>query len=64
MEKMTAVEWLVEKILDEHSKEECEILIKKAKEMEKEQNEIWWAKGWNDGHLSTLQENIEKFETK
>ena len=39
-------------------------LIEKYREMEKEQMKEWWAKGWNDGHLSTLQENTETFKSE
>ena len=69
--KQTAVEWFeynlkdnLGKIVIKQNWELLEDLIKQAKEMEKEQNELWWAKGWNEGYISTLQENTETFKSE
>jgi hypothetical protein len=88
MKQISAVEWLVEQILqkvqnyedgDVETEEEPFIIeyvnkyhftvdltkfVEQAKEMEKEQNKLWWAKGWHEGHLSTLQENTETFKSE
>jgi hypothetical protein len=79
MEKQTAVNWLEEYISKEINKYKMqpmdlhaiyalnhikEFACSKAKEIEKEQNQLWWAKGWNEGHLSTLQENTETFKSE
>ena len=70
--KPTAVEWLADELskYDIHnpiSLSNWNILnqlVEQAKEMEKEQNQLWWAKGWQEGHISTLQENIETFKSE
>jgi hypothetical protein len=63
MEKQTAVEWLIEQwpILESQLPPQ---LIEQAKKMEEEQNQLWWSKGWQEGHLSTLQENTETFKSE
>jgi hypothetical protein len=63
--KQTAVEYLINVvnscIAPDYIPQE---IIKQAKEMERQQNELWWAKGWEDGHVSTLQENTETIVTE
>jgi hypothetical protein len=61
--KQTAVEFLLEKYKSQNGLLFPED-FKQAKEMEKEQNQLWWSKGWNDGHISTLQENTENFKSE
>jgi hypothetical protein len=76
MEKVTAVQWCAGKLGDlefynsignftaiEYIEEKIKI-IEEAKEMEEEQNQFWWSKGWHEGHLSTLQENTETFKSE
>jgi hypothetical protein len=71
MKKQTAVEWLVEQTPVEwlvqqlrNGKVFNDDLINQAKEKENQQNQLWWAKGWCEGHLSTLQENTETFKSE
>jgi hypothetical protein len=77
MEKqLTAVEWLFCQSLEltlqlskrriSHRTWELEMvkISEQAKEMEKEQNKLWWSKGWHEGHMSTLQENTETFKSE
>jgi hypothetical protein len=56
----TAVEWLY----SEWAKNGTIFLedLEQAKQTKKEQNQLWWAEGWNDGYLSTINENIETFK--
>jgi hypothetical protein len=50
MNKMTAVEWLVDRLnLDKTSPNYNELTINKAKEMEKEQSHAEYMRGWRDG---------------
>ena len=61
----TAVEWLFEELYNKETINDYTIRVfEQAKEMEKEQNKLWWAKGWHEGHLSTLQENTETFKSE
>jgi hypothetical protein len=62
--EQTPVEWLVDQLKGVYESDYLNKLIEQAKEMEKEQNQLLWAKGWNDGHLSTLQENTETFKSE
>jgi hypothetical protein len=70
--KQTAIDWLADELskYDIHNPISLsnwnilKQLIQQAKEMEKEQNQLWWAKGWHQGHLSTLQENTETFKSE
>jgi hypothetical protein len=62
---MTAVEWLADFFESGvTSSEEWTRAKKQAKEMEEEQKQLWWSKGWNEGHMSTLQENTETFKSE
>jgi hypothetical protein len=71
MEQVSAVEWLnseVERLTTRAgiymSWEMMDSIIRQAKQMEKEQNKLWWSKGWHEGHMSTLQENTETFKSE
>jgi hypothetical protein len=71
MEKQTAVDILYKFLYEMESFEGFDPysfnhkdVFNKAKEMEKEQNKLWWSKGWHEGHMSTLQENTETFKNK
>jgi hypothetical protein len=70
--KQTAVDWLADELskYDIHNPiflsnwNILKQLIEQAKEMEKVQNQLWWSKGWQEGHMSTLQENTENFKSE
>jgi hypothetical protein len=69
--KQTAIDWFEYQLKDNlgnivinQNWQLLEGLIEQAKEMEKEQNQFWWAKGWIEGHISTLQENTETFKSE
>jgi len=48
--KQTAVEWLIERLnLDKTSPNYNELIINKAKEMEKEKMHAEYMRGWKDG---------------
>lgn len=50
MNKMTAVEWLVDRLnLDKTSPNYNELTINKAKALEKEQSHAEYMRGWKDG---------------
>ena len=50
MNKMTAVEWLVDRLnLDKTSPNYNELTINKAKALEKEQMHAEYMRGWKDG---------------
>jgi hypothetical protein len=63
MEEQTAVEWFAYQ-LNLEPNGWMKDLIEQAKEKENQQNQFWWAKGWCEGHLSTLQENTETFKSE
>jgi len=69
--KQTAIDWFEYQLKDNlgnivinQNWQLLEGLIEQAKEMEKEQNQLWWSKGWHEGHISTLQENTETFKSE
>jgi hypothetical protein len=78
-ENQTAVEWFFEQLTEvdyncinktflQNDKSlagyKMRELFEQAKEMEREQNQLWWSKGWWEGHMSTLQENTETFKSE
>jgi hypothetical protein len=73
MEKqLTVIDWLVNELKSNKKKHlgyknidiDFKNIIEQAKEKENQQNQLWWAKGWQKGHLSTLQENTETFKSE
>jgi hypothetical protein len=60
--KQTAIEWLVQHLnLDETSPNYNELIINKAKEMEKSQNKYFYDHGFYTGRCTDINKN-ESFE--